>query len=407
MPRIYAALNRRCWGVQPDDMCRNCSYFFFDNLPAGLVPGYWSPLGAEAMQRARKWLHDQLPCDLERVDAAEAAEADDKELPGIERGGVHHGVIGASERISAAAACPAAAAAATGGGWGASRSTRASTAAVTDALGARQSICTQAYVPAEEPRASGFRKGKFAAADDDDDDGGDSAGGGSCADHSGPSWDKADLALDDGTTTPMPTCANVAAAVARSSRLSAQDCLQAADFGNFPWLNGSPPSPGIGSVGLQLALAEHLTLLKPKTKTCTIFSSGSFAVQKTLRRLQLGGDSAKKALQRFKDGVTGARAAVDAAISKLRLTLQLKPSETLCVELIWFLHREQVENTPGAEPGCVLPTEQLVTKSWMTRQRNYHARVQAEFDALAQQAKVKLPLLDLADLAKTIRGDCV
>ena len=66
MPRIYAALKRRCWTVQPGDMCRNCSYFFFDNLPAGLVPGYWSPLGAEAMQRARKWLHDQLPCDLER-----------------------------------------------------------------------------------------------------------------------------------------------------------------------------------------------------------------------------------------------------------------------------------------------------------------------------------------------------
>ena len=170
------------------------------------------------MQRNHKWLHDQLPCDLERVDAAEAAEADDKELPGIERGGVHHGVIGASERISAAAACPAAAAAASGDRWGASRSTRASTAAVADALGARQSIGTQAYVPAEELRACGVRHGQFAAADDDDDD--DSGGDSSCAEHSVPSWDKANPDFDDGTATPMPNHANVTAAAARSSRLS-------------------------------------------------------------------------------------------------------------------------------------------------------------------------------------------
>ena len=66
MPRVYAAWKRRCWGVQPDDMCQNCAYFFFDNLPA--VPGYWSPLGADAMQRNHKWLHDQLSCDVKRVD---------------------------------------------------------------------------------------------------------------------------------------------------------------------------------------------------------------------------------------------------------------------------------------------------------------------------------------------------
>ena len=118
MPRVYAAWKTRCWGVQPDDMCRNCSYFFFDNLPAGLVPGYWSPLGADAMQRNHKWLHDHLPCDLERVGPG----GEDKELPGIERDGGHRGVVGAKERIGAAAACPAAAAAAAGGGWGASRS---------------------------------------------------------------------------------------------------------------------------------------------------------------------------------------------------------------------------------------------------------------------------------------------
>ena len=214
MPRVYAALKRRCWcTVQPDDMCRNCSYFFFDNLPAGLVPGYWSPLGADAMQRNHKWLHDELPCDLERVDAAGAAEAEDKELPGIERGGVHHGVVGAKERIGAAAACPAAAA---GDRWGASRSTRASTAAVADALGARQSIGTQAYVPAEELRACGVRHGQFAAADDDDDD--DSGGDSSCAEHSVPSWDKANPDFDDGTATPMPNHANVTAAAARKDR---------------------------------------------------------------------------------------------------------------------------------------------------------------------------------------------
>ena len=33
MPLVYAALKRRCWGVQPGDMCRNCSYFFWDTLP--------------------------------------------------------------------------------------------------------------------------------------------------------------------------------------------------------------------------------------------------------------------------------------------------------------------------------------------------------------------------------------
>ena len=170
------------------------------------------------MQRNHKWLHDQLPCDLERVDAAEAAEADDKELPGIEQDGGHRGAIGAKERIGAAAACPAAAAAASGDRWGASRSTRASTAAAADALGARQSIVTHAYVPAEELRASGYRYNHFAAADDDNDDD-DSGGGSSCAEHSVPSWDKADPDFDDGTTTPMPIHANVTAA-ARSSRLS-------------------------------------------------------------------------------------------------------------------------------------------------------------------------------------------
>ena len=134
MPRVYAALKRRCWGVQPDNMCRNCSLIFLDNLPYGVVPGFWSPLKRDRMERNHKYLHDQLRCDLERVDAAGASEADDKELPGIERDGGHRGAIGASERIGAAAACPAAAAAATGGGWGASHSTRASTAAVTDAF---------------------------------------------------------------------------------------------------------------------------------------------------------------------------------------------------------------------------------------------------------------------------------
>ena len=218
MPLVYAALKRRCWGVQPDDMCRNCSMIFFDNLPYGVVPGFWSPLGAEAMQRNHKWLHDQLPCDLERVDAAEAAEADDKELPGIEQDGGHRGAIGAKERIGAAAACPAAAAAASGDRWGASRSTRASTAAAADALGARQSIVTHAYVPAEELRASGYRYNHFAAADDDNDDD-DSGGGSSCAEHSVPSWDKADPDFDDGTATPMPNHANITAA-ARPSRLS-------------------------------------------------------------------------------------------------------------------------------------------------------------------------------------------
>jgi len=221
MPLVYAALKRRCWFVQPGSMCRNCSYFFFDNLPAGLVPGFRSPLGADAMQRNHKWVHDLLPCDLERVDAAGAAEAEDKELPGIDQDGVHHGVIGAKERIGAAGACPAAAAAASGDRWSASRSTRASTAAVADALGARQSIGTQAYVPAEELRACGVRHGQFAAADDDDDDDDDDSGGdSSCAEHSVPSWDKADPDFDDGTATPMPNRANVTAAAARSSRLS-------------------------------------------------------------------------------------------------------------------------------------------------------------------------------------------
>ena len=32
MTRVYAALKRRCWGVQPDNMCCNCSLIFFDNL---------------------------------------------------------------------------------------------------------------------------------------------------------------------------------------------------------------------------------------------------------------------------------------------------------------------------------------------------------------------------------------
>ena len=106
MPRVYAALKLRCWGAQPDNMCRNCSLIFLDNFPYGVVPGFWSPLKRDRMERNHKYLHDQLWCDLERVDAAGAGEADDKELPGIEQDGGHRGAIGAKERIGAAAACP-------------------------------------------------------------------------------------------------------------------------------------------------------------------------------------------------------------------------------------------------------------------------------------------------------------
>ena len=62
---------------------------FFDNLPPGLVSGFWSPLEHDRMERNHKYLHDKLPCDLERVGAA----ADDKELPGIDQDGVHIGAM--------------------------------------------------------------------------------------------------------------------------------------------------------------------------------------------------------------------------------------------------------------------------------------------------------------------------
>ena len=85
MLRVYAAWKTRCWGVQPDDMCRNCSYIFFDNFPFGVVPSLWSPLEHDMMERSHKYLHDQLRCDLERVGVVGGAEADDKELSGIDQ----------------------------------------------------------------------------------------------------------------------------------------------------------------------------------------------------------------------------------------------------------------------------------------------------------------------------------
>ena len=89
--------------------------------------------------------------------------------------------------------------------------------------------------------------------DDDDDD--DSGGGSSCAEHSAPSWDKADPDFDDGTTTPMPIHANVTAA-ARSSRLSpalapaADTVEQKHEVDKYDTHHGQQLQPLLDAVGL-------------------------------------------------------------------------------------------------------------------------------------------------------------